>query len=276
MKIKLIIFSGTGNTRFIAHKMKENFEKLDNKCEIVELDSLIKRENLNFEEDDILGFGYPVYDMKPPIILLDFIENNFLIKKTINAFVFSTYTSYPLDCNAHIIKLLNKININVIHEGNFKCPGASAYLYSNPENRFVKNSTVFEKNIDIKILKFVKKTLRQDNKPIKAKFNILNKVHQMFTKFLYRMLFYKNLKINNSCISCGLCVKKCPVGNIIKIENKIKINDPNGCLKCLRCIQSCPTKSINFTSSSRTGDYTNDNIIYQYKNSKNQSMLGEA
>lgn len=266
MKIKLIIFSGTGNTRFIAEKMKHNFESKSHQCRIIEFESL--HNEIKIESDEILGFGYPVYDLKPPRVLLDFINKCEVDNIPINAFVFSTYTSYPLDSNAHIIKSLNEKNVVISHEENFKCPGASAYIYSNPNNILAKNSSIFEKNISGKIDKFIKRILSQKNNPITPKFDRFNKLHQRFSNLLFGTLFYRNLKIDTKCSSCGVCIKNCPDNNLMKINNKIQIKDPNGCIKCLRCVQNCLLKSINFTSSSRKGDYKLETITREYYRSQ--------
>lgn len=48
---------------------------------------------------------------------------------------------------------------------------------------------------------------------------------------------------NESCSSCGRCVKACPIGAIEKIETGIKINE-DICLGCGVCVRSCFKKSL--------------------------------
>jgi Pyruvate/2-oxoacid:ferredoxin oxidoreductase delta subunit len=53
-------------------------------------------------------------------------------------------------------------------------------------------------------------------------------------------------KVNNeSCSSCGRCVKACPIGAIEKNEAGIKINE-DICLGCGVCVRSCFKKSLLF------------------------------
>ena len=45
----------------------------------------------------------------------------------------------------------------------------------------------------------------------------------------------------NACVSCGLCVKKCPAG-CIDISQQTVQNET--CLKCLKCLSVCPKKAL--------------------------------
>lgn len=51
---------------------------------------------------------------------------------------------------------------------------------------------------------------------------------------------------DDSCTSCGLCVKECPVG-IVDAADPHKITDVSKCLRCNACVKICPTKSKSFT-----------------------------
>lgn len=63
--------------------------------------------------------------------------------------------------------------------------------------------------------------------------------------FGQRLWFYRKntnysnkLKISASCTRCGLCSKKCPMGNIRMEGNKAVAGDK--CTMCYRCISLCP------------------------------------
>ena len=51
------------------------------------------------------------------------------------------------------------------------------------------------------------------------------------------------LKISDSCVNCGKCVKSCPAGCV---EPGKKFLDNERCLRCMQCMSACPVKAIGF------------------------------
>lgn len=64
------------------------------------------------------------------------------------------------------------------------------------------------------------------------------------------------------CISCGACVKDCPVKDIEFVETKASIKNIS-CIKCGHCIAVCPVKAIS------TDDYDMDEVVEYDKNTFN-------
>lgn len=273
MKIKLIYFSGTGNTLFISELMKSSFmEKGAASVEFVEVSSISDNLINSIDDNTLIGFAYPVYDYKPAENILKLAKRiKFELKRP--CFVFGTYTTNPLDSNMHLIKILKVNNLYTIEEGYFKAPGASAFFYSNPNFTLVRPLTKFEPNLEKSISKFVDNILSkysnfyQNPKHVDIKFNRLNKFHQWFSNQTFGNIFYRNLKVNDNCSSCGVCVINCPDKNLKLSDNIVEISKKNNCLRCLKCIQLCKKRAINFTSQKRKGDYTTEILKECYSKS---------
>jgi ferredoxin/flavodoxin len=266
--VKIVYFSGTGNTRFISEKLLEKFKEREiHDIELVSVESALNDTEI-FEKDIILGIGYPVYDLMPPEIIMEFVNK---IKRTNGqnvAFVFSTYSSSPLDSNYYVIEKLQEKGFHVTVQENFKAPGASSYLYFNPNNLLVKGRTIFDAGINHQMDSFVINVLnsmRNNPASIPIKYHTLHKFHETLSRITTRHLYYGNLKKNDSCINCGQCAKVCPASNLGMQNGKLVIKNSNECMRCLRCVQTCNKKAISFASSKRRGDYARKEIEDAYK-----------
>jgi polyferredoxin len=55
----------------------------------------------------------------------------------------------------------------------------------------------------------------------------------------------KVLEVNNSCVSCKICNKKCPMG-IAPHEYKGQVLNHPDCIQCSSCVIACPKRSIGY------------------------------
>lgn len=267
MEISIVYFSGTGNTRFISDKLKDKLEQYGkNSVETIPVEKAMTEQTALWD-NKILGIGFPVYDLMPPEPILTFINTLQTQKTPGKSFVFSTYTSYPLDANTYIINALNKKGFYVNSQQTFKTPGAVTYFYANPSNPLIKKEACFAKGINLHIEQYAQSILENIKNPppaLQPKHHPLRKLHQARSRLLIGNLFYRNLRTNSSCTACGLCAKHCPESNLEVTGSRLIIKKPNNCLRCMRCIQLCPVDAINFTSSRRRGSYNQSTIEKLY------------
>jgi ferredoxin len=68
---------------------------------------------------------------------------------------------------------------------------------------------------------------------------------------IYYTLIVKDKKFyaEDTCNGCGLCAKKCPLGNIEMVDGKPQWN--GNCTHCMACIAYCPTEAIEYGKISK-------------------------
>lgn len=264
-KIVIIYFSATGNTKIVANEIINNFRSRGFNTELIPIKNVEKIKSIDLS-DKILGIGFPIYGCTYPHELFDkVIESISKQNKKIPTFLFSTLAGLGVGMPI-IARKLKKKNIYTIIQQGFKCPSSGWGMFA-PEgslqNKMMHN---FDKNLFIKIEKFVEETVTQlekfQQKPfIKLGFiipmvHIFVNINEWFEK---KFLFYSLTIDKKKCTKCGLCVKKCPVGNIIKKDDgKIEIVDRDSCLFCGRCISICPKGAIFWGSHKIYSRYTKE------------------
>jgi len=75
MRILIVYFSGTGNTKRISVLMQREFISGGADCRIVAMeDYCLQRLELDLSGIDLVGIGFPVHAMDAPQIVYDFLE----------------------------------------------------------------------------------------------------------------------------------------------------------------------------------------------------------
>jgi ferredoxin len=72
--------------------------------------------------------------------------------------------------------------------------------------------------------------------------------------------------VSGDCVSCGICAKLCPAGNIEISDGKPRFQ--HKCEQCMACVQWCPSRAINTPKTIKRGRYHHPAITAE-------DMMGE-
>jgi len=259
MKVLIIYFSGTGNTKVLAQGYKTIFEKRGHEVSILSIE-----EGTNLPEHDILVVGGPIYAGNMPDELINWVRKN--IKKVTAPKQAIVYSSSAGLLNANGVKSIGKKLINkgytLIDSTTFEMP-RNFYIDKYEPTPEALQKQHFESAVE-KLIQSVNKVNRhkddanyetnsntnsntQDNITTETVGIEIKESVMMIDFFadLFRMMaksMGKSFQINEKCIGCGVCEKNCPKENIDFKEKKYY----NQCMLCTRCIHNCPVNAISY------------------------------
>ncbi|MFA9396884.1 MAG: EFR1 family ferrodoxin [Clostridiaceae bacterium] len=235
-KLAIVYFSGTGNTRYIADKMKESIIKTNIQVDLINIEKNI----INPNRYDYIIIGGPVYVERYPEILLKYIEDNLSNYKG-KCMMYSTQGAYgATPVFKHAIKRIRSLNISYY---NYLIMPNNFYTFmlkrcsKDKEKKLIKTASLKAQNM---VLEFLNgKTSSYDSLNIRVySAEIIYKLVYPF----FRKLLMRNLEIDkNLCIKCGICENSCPAKSL-KFYPKLEINDD--CTFCQRCIHNCPKNAF--------------------------------
>ena len=73
MKILLIYYTGTYNTRYLSNQIKDRLISNNNEVDLIEITSTTLP--VDTTSYDLIGFSYPIYGFNSPLPLINMLEN---------------------------------------------------------------------------------------------------------------------------------------------------------------------------------------------------------
>jgi len=250
MKTEVYYFTGTGNSLWIARKIRERLED----SILVSIPNVIN-DAAEFS-GEVVGIVSPVYMYNMPHLVADFIGK---LKSAEYIFFVFSGAGDPGTGIKKTLKLFeeNKLKLSSV----FNVPMPSNYTpYGYPPEQ--KQNKLFS-NADKKVHEIVEIVRKRGS-------HIDSSHSSFFRNYVHPGILYqlgygrinvldKSFLTDENCNGCSLCQKVCPVNNITMKDNKPAWN--NRCQQCYACLQWCPKESIQV--SERTVGikrYRNPNI----------------
>lgn len=236
MKILICYFSGTGNTKRVVDKFAECLKENENE---VTLQRVEHKFNLNIEDFDLIGFGYPVHAFNAPEIILDFVKKLKKLENKKDVFIINT-SGEPLKLNnissIKLTSLLKKKNMIVKYEYHYVMP--YNIIFRHTDRMAYRMWETAKKVIPLDVKELLEK------KPAKLKKVFMGR----FLAYIFRIEHWggkfngKHYKVLPECINCNCCVNICPTKNITVKDGELHFG--KNCIMCMRCSFLCQKNAI--------------------------------
>ena len=242
-----LYFSATGNTEYIAKLFSH---QMDAKCLSIEADTNFTQE---IKAHDTIAFCYPIYASRVPRIMREFAAKHMSDLSGKKIIIFITQMIFSGDGARVFTDMFWDDTIEVIYAEHFNMPHNTGNIpiFWKPSDKAIKKRVKKTNTKMMQVCKNIKKGIvkkRGFSRFSQILGNIQGKPWQGSSKEISASSFTvenkaKNgVKIHKNCTTCGLCVKICPMKNLINDGDKIKQN--SNCTVCYRCVNLCPAKAI--------------------------------
>ena len=233
-----VYLSGTGNTKHCIQKFVSNLDA-DAKCVPIE-----NKESIDaIQNNDVVVIAYPTQFSNVPFMVRDFAIRNKELWEGKKVFLITTMGAFSGDGTGCLARVLKKYGAEILGGMQIHMPDAVC------DSKLLKKTLEENKKIvgeaDIKIEKATQDIIQSGKYPREG----LSFPAHLAGLFGQRLWFYnkttdysRKLKINDSCIGCGLRASNCLMQNLIIKDGKAV--NLGKCAMCYRCISSCPKKAI--------------------------------
>ncbi len=255
MKVKIIYFSGTGNTWYVAKAINEALIERNVSSEYLSIEEAL---NINdvLKSCDKLIIGYPIYGSKAPLIMEEFIKNIPEVDNAVGVSVFCTVAFASGDGSCVYKKLLeNKgykfdSGFEFKMTNNFNVPKFPRICPVGDQEKISRKNTKAKLHANNMVTSILSNKNKISGNNILG--NIIGSVQRKHIDSGIRSLNSYLYCEKERCTKCRICIKICPVNNI-KLKDSIVIGDK--CIGCMRCFHFCKAEAINITKESLGGKY---------------------
>lgn len=242
-------FSGTGNSRYVAHMLgKELGVRVRHITDPMLPDVNEERESGISSEQNSVGLVFPVYSWGVPPLVLDFIDRLSALDALHNAGMSLWAVMTCGDETAMAPEMLCK---RASRRG-LRILGIWSVIMPN-NYVFLPGFNVDPKPVEIMKLHAAPNRIRHIAELVKRKewtFDVTRgswprlKTRLIYPLFKRLGIFPRKWKSDSACIGCGRCEAVCPMGNIL-----LKSGHPvwgDNCVSCVACYHICPVRAIDY------------------------------
>lgn len=245
----IFFFSGTGNTRWAAEQLaaatQERLffipEELKKTCEYT------------LQEDERIGFCFPIHGWQPPHIVREFIGRLNILTPDHSPLA-SHYTYALCTCGdstglavTMLAKELADKGIGLHSCQSLTMPESYVclpFMYTDTPQREREK----KEQAKVELEKFIQVVVNRQDGYTQLNLGLTpwtfsHVIGAYFNRF---MITDRKFTVDaDRCLHCGKCAEVCPVGDIV-FDNTPKWKNDSSCTCCLSCYHHCPVHAINY------------------------------
>jgi ferredoxin len=243
--MKVFYFTSTGNSLYIAKRLGGQAHSipklLKSSCE------------LSFEDESI-GIVFPCYYMGVPRIVKEFMSKVKL--KSSYIFAIESFGNLSAGTVNQFFSLAKNTGINLSYLNEICMIDNYIPIFDMDKQKSASSGKNIEEN-----LKQLIDDILQRKQYIKKR-GTANSVVTFFAQQFYELNTRKadlRFIVENTCNSCGICQRVCPVNNIRVTASKPEFQ--HHCDECLACTHNCPQNAIRVRGEKSKARFINEHVM---------------